>query len=163
MPVLERLVGPAADADVALAARHVDPRCSEVERGLDDLGRLRQWRVDRRRMRMDELGPARIPEPEGAAAAHAEAPLGDRAARALARLADQRVVAAEMALAADLQRRRVGAEVDGVAAAAGGLAADRAVAVHERHRAHRLDGEADGAAVAGPFEMHDGADDGSQL
>jgi len=141
-------------AHMALAARHVDPGRDVGERRLDDLARLRQRRVDRRRVRMDQIRPARIPEPEGAAAFLAKAPLRLRAGRALARLAHHRVIAAEVLLAAHLHRLGTGAEVDGIAAAARGLAADRAVAVHERHRARRFDRERDGTAMAGPFEMH---------
>ena len=139
---------------MALALGTSTHAAREIERCLDDLGRLRQRRVDRRRVRVHELRPARVPEPERAAAPHAEAPLGLRAPRALARLAEQRVIAAEVLLAAHLERVGGGAEVDRVAAAAGGLAADRAMAVHERHRAVRFEAEANGAAMAGAFEVH---------
>ena len=44
-------------------------------------------------------------------------------------------------LPADLHRPRRGAEIDRIAAGAGGLAADRAIAAHERHRRVRLDRE----------------------
>jgi hypothetical protein len=121
VPVFERFVGPAARVHITHAARHIDPRRNEVESRLDDLGRLGQRRVDRRSMRVNEVRPARIPEPERAAAFGAEATLGLRAACALARLANQGVVGAEVARAADLQRGGVGAQVDRVPAAAGVL------------------------------------------
>src|SRR5690606_27133092 len=46
--------------------------------------------------------------------------------------------------------------VDGAAAAAGGLAADRAVAVQERDRGVRLAAEPHLAAVARAFQLHVG-------
>ena len=45
-------------------------------------------------------------------------------------------------------------DIDRVTAAAGGLAADRAIAAHVRLRRVRVDAERDGAAVTGPFELH---------
>src|SRR5690606_1041418 len=52
------------------------------------------------------------------------------------------------------QRAPPRAEVDRVAAGTRGLAADRAIAPHERHRRRRFDREAHGLAVAGSFELH---------
>src|SRR3546814_18024655 len=59
-------------------------------------------------------------------------------------------------LAAHLQGGVVARKVDGIAAAPRRLAADRAVATHERHRGAREDGEANGAAVTGSFELRQG-------
>ena len=64
--------------------------------------------------------------------------------------------------AGHLERRRDAREVDGVAAAARGLAADRAVAELVGLRRMRGDGEAHGAAAAGPVET-DGHDVGSRI
>jgi hypothetical protein len=57
--------------------------------------------------------------------------------------------------AVDLQRGVIGTEVDREAARARRLAADRAIAAHERHGLARLDAEAHGLAVAGSFQKHD--------
>ena len=97
-------------------------------------------------------GQRGIPDPERRAAAAAELPL----ARALgiALVVQDGVEGADVLRALDLQARRLGAEVDGEAAAAGGLAADRAVAEHEGIGVRRLHAEAHGAAVAGSFEVH---------
>ena len=53
-------------------------------------------------------------------------------------VAEPGAVDAEVFAPADLERRKHAAEVDREAAAARGLAADRAVAAHERHRLVRL-------------------------
>src|SRR3954447_8494046 len=57
-------------------------------------------------------------------------------------------------LALDPQGAGLGAEIDGVAAPARGLAADRAVAAQIRHRRIGLDREAHGAAMAGSLDQH---------
>jgi len=58
------------------------------------------------------------------------------------------------AAALDLQRAGLGAQVDGIAAAAGRLAADRAIAAHVRVRRVRIDREPDGTTMARAFELH---------
>ena len=114
---------------------------------------------------MHQLGPARIAQPERAAALPAEVArsAGERFAP-LARLAQQRRGSGRGASAAHLQGRRLRApRLMRVAAAAGRLAADRAVAVHERHRARaprRV--KRHGAAVAGSFEVHGSSGCGQQ-
>src|SRR5262245_61246794 len=96
---------------------------------------LRQVAVDRRGERMDEIWPGRIVEPERRPAFAAEIAFSGRhlAMRMLVIL-DLGAVDAEAALASDVHRLVVGAEIDGETAAALLLAADRAVAKHERHR-----------------------------
>src|SRR5262245_60152591 len=113
------------------------------------LRRLGQLAVDRAGERVDELRPARVPDPQRAAALAAEAAL------ALALLAvDPGVEPGDELLAAHLQALGVGAEIDGVAATAGGLAADRAVAAHVGGGRVGLDLELHRAAVAGAFQLH---------
>ena len=155
VPLLERLARPLAARTWPLPFGTSTHGATKSSAGFDDLRRLRQRRVDRRGVRVHELRPARVPR----ARARCRISTQNRRSaferlRALARLAQDRVIAAEVLLAAHLQRRRGAAEVDRVAAAARRLAADRAVAVHERHGAVRFEAEAHGAAMAGAFEVH---------
>src|SRR3546814_18270258 len=100
---------------------------------------------------MHQLGPGRIVEVERRAAVLAEVPPGGahrvRSTRGAARLVD-----GEMLLDAHLQGGVVARKVDGIAAATRRLAADRAVATHERHRGERVAGETERTAVPGTFE-----------
>src|SRR5690606_8784707 len=67
---------------------------------------------------------------------------------------DLRVEDGDILPAFDLQRVGEAHDVDRVAAAAGRLAADRAVAAHVGIGRRRLDGETDRAAMAGALEAH---------
>ena len=107
-------------------------------------------------MRVHELGPTRVPQPQRAAALQAETAAGLRPRRALARFAHHRVVDADVLAAAHRQAVGCSAEVDRITAAARRLAADRAVTMHERHGAVRFDAERHRAAMARAFEMHGG-------
>src|SRR3546814_11409373 len=100
---------------------------------------------------MHQLGPGRIVEVERRAAVLAEVPPGGahrvRSTRGAARLVD-----GEMLLAAHLQGGVVARKVDGIAAAPRRLAADRAVATHDRHRGGSEDEETVRTAVTGPSD-----------
>src|SRR5262245_39755542 len=119
------------------------------------LRRLRQFGVDCRGEWMHQLRPGRIVEPQRRAAFPAEIALAGRdlAMRVLVIL-DLGAIDAEIALAGNLQRRRIRAEIDGETAAALLLAADRAVAELVRYGRMAVDREADGAAAARTFEFH---------
>src|SRR5690606_851718 len=87
-------------------------------------------------------------------AAGAEVPTPETEAAAARVVADLRVVDAEVLAPLHLERVCTRTEVDGAAATARGLAADRAVAVQERRRRVRLAAEADVSAMAGTFDSH---------
>jgi len=87
------------------------------------LGRGGQGRVDGAGLRMDQVGPARVPEPEGGAAILAEAARG----RAFAAV-DFRVIFRDVVRTLYFQAFEVSGQIDGIAAAAGGLLAGRSVA-----------------------------------
>src|ERR1700722_11377036 len=104
---------------------------------------------------MDQLRPLRGEQPQRRGALRTEAALasGDLAV-AVVLVGDLGAEDADgLARILDLQGRRVGGQLDGVAAAARGLAADRAIAalVGLRRMAER--GEMHGAAAAGAFEV----------
>src|SRR5262249_47982220 len=98
---------------------------------------------------MHEFRPVFIPHPQGRAAMPAETSFG-RAFLAV----DHRVPCADGAAALDFQRREIAHDVDGVTAAAGALAADRAVAALVRVGGVAVEREFDGAAAARAFETH---------
>src|SRR5215212_8835190 len=97
---------------------------------------------------MDEVRPHRIEEPLEAAAMLAEVALR------LAAILGPHPVDGEVLSALDLQRVRVGPEVNRIPSSARRLAADGAVAGLIRVRRLRLDPKADRAAVARTFEQH---------
>ena len=72
----------------------------------------------------------------------------------LAPILNNRLVDPEIVFAFDREGLVRAAEVDGEAAAARGLSADRAVAEVERVGVRRLQRESDGAAMARTFELH---------
>ena len=148
VPFGEALVGVAVEGLVARPDAGLDPWRAVGQHQVGALGRHRQERVDRRGVRVQELGPARVPEPERRAAGAAELALA-QAGRAVVHPG---VVALDVLGAGHLQRVRQRTEVDREAAA-GGLAADRAVAEVERIGVRRLDREAHRAAVARAFEL----------
>src|SRR3546814_2697826 len=81
--------------------------------------RRRQLRIDRARERVDKLGPTRIIEPQRRPALTAKAPFAARQpACRMFRILDPRAIKAQMLVALDRQRLRVGAEVDRIAPAA---------------------------------------------
>jgi hypothetical protein len=98
--------------------------------------------------------PCRVVEPECGAAFRAEIALAGRdfAFRAFV-VDDLGTIDAEISLPRHLQRIRDAAKVDGVAATALLLAADRAVAEHEGRRRVALDLEFDRAAAARTFQQ----------
>src|SRR3546814_17401741 len=89
---------------------------------------------------MHQFRPARIVEIEGRAAVLAEMPLG-RADAARIACRPARMIDAHVLLALHPQGCGLAGTVDGVAAAARRLAADRAVATHVRHRGPREQGK----------------------
>src|SRR5689334_19023434 len=119
MPFLERLIRKPVALLVAGLGIEGNPVGFRVQQDVHVLGRLGQLAVDRAGEGMDEVGPAGIPDPERAAALAAEAALG----RALLAV-DLGVELGDELLAARLQALCLGAEIDGIAAATGSLAAD---------------------------------------
>src|SRR5690242_1566486 len=75
VPFGDAFLGIALELLVAFAEAGLDPRRLELQHQMRALRRLRQLGVDRRREGMDQLRPARIPKPQGAAALAAEIPL----------------------------------------------------------------------------------------
>src|SRR5690606_15139368 len=120
------------------------------------LGCRRQRAVDGRGKRMHEFGPGRIEQPQAAAAALAEMSLGTAGMAGFALFAHDRVIDADVVLAADPQGTCIAADVDGVAASALRLAADRAVAALVGDGRGAFEREMHGAAMTGSFESHDG-------
>src|ERR1035437_7053643 len=116
VPVHERLLGEARMVRIMFAALHFAPRRLEIKTDVDALGRFRQRRVDRRRMRMHEIRPLRIVQPQRAAAALAEVATA-AAGPALAILLDTRAIHAKMLAALDLERLLPCAEIDRITAA----------------------------------------------
>jgi len=128
--------------------RQTHPGGLGVQHDEHRLRRRRQRRVDGGGERVHQLRPARIGNVEGGAAMHAEVPLaGAYALGVLGRAA--RVIDADVLGALHRQGCRIAGEIDGIAAAARRLAADRAVAAHEGYRGARKHREPDGTAVAG--------------
>src|SRR5262249_50699675 len=119
------------------------------------LRRNGEFCVDRGCVRMHQVGPRGIPQPQRAATALAEMPAA-RTARPLAGLLVHQPgpIHRDVLLSLDLQRSIVAPEIDGVAAGSRGLATDRAVAPHERIAMGRFELEPHGAAVARAFEFH---------
>src|SRR5919199_2347582 len=76
MPILYRLVGVPGEVPLATIAflGYLAPRGSELEHDPDLLRRLRQGHVDGRGERMNQLWPAWIVDPEGAATSTTEVP-----------------------------------------------------------------------------------------
>src|SRR5690606_14109557 len=93
------------------------------------LRRYRQVGVDGAGEGMDQLRPARVPQPQCGAAPAAEPPL-----RGALLAVDPRVKHADVALAGDFHRVRLGAEIDGIPTAPRRLPADGAVAAQIRYR-----------------------------
>src|SRR5690606_23471493 len=110
---------------------------------------------DRRSVRVDQVRPLRIEHPQRAAAAGAEVAAPGTDAAAAIVLADLRLVDAQVLASVHFQGAGARAQVDGAAAASGGLAANRAIAMQERRRRVRLAAETHLAAMAGTFELHD--------
>ena len=106
------------------------PRGGVVQHEAHALRRSGKRGVYRRGEGVDEVGVARGVQPQEAAAQLAEVALhlARRNLVGLPAVAEPGVVDGEVLTALDLQGVRVGAEVDGVASAAGRLAADGAVA-----------------------------------
>ena len=98
---------------------------------------------------MDEIRPVRVEDPEGTTAGAAEVPLGKAQLTIYPGLVDGDVL-----FVLNLQGVGERPEVDRVATTTCRLAADAAVAVHERVGLRRLDAEPDGLAVAATFEQH---------
>src|SRR5215211_7761076 len=155
VPLLQRLLGVATVVPLAFPLGYLAPRSRELQHDPHHLRRFRQRGVDGRGKGVHELRPARVVEPQGAAAQAAEVP----ACGALPRLLILRVLypgveASYVLLAFDLHRGEVGTEVYGVAPAACGLAADGAVAGLVGVGRGRIDCEAHRAAVARAAKFH---------
>lgn len=87
VPLLERLVRIALAMDVMPTIRHRYPIGLRVQQHVHPLGRVRQRRIDGGGMRVDEIGPLRVRQPQRPAAALAEMPVSgsapDRSGRIL--------------------------------------------------------------------------------
>src|SRR5919107_3600404 len=120
------------------------------------LWRFGERSIYRRGERMHEIRVARRVEPQETPAELAERPLR-LAGRHLTRsvtVIELRVVDGEVLLTFDLQRARVGAEVDSVSATTGRLAADGAVARLIRVRCRGFDSESHSPSVTRTVEQH---------
>src|SRR5690606_12623265 len=118
------------------------------------LRRHRQFGVDSRGERVDQLRPLRVVQPEPAAASTAEVPLAAAGLDTAVGLFDPRVVHRNRFAPADLQATGVAAQIDGVAATALGLATDRAITALIRIRLGAVQTEAYRATMAGTFKLH---------
>src|SRR5690606_11237451 len=154
VPLLQRFLRESLQLHVVRPVRHQHPVGLRSQQPVHPFRRLRQRRVDGRGMRVHQVRPFRTEQPQRAAAAGAEMPPRGTYPAATIVLADLRLVHAQVLAPLHLERVGAGAEVDGTAAAAGGLAADRAVALQERRRRIGLAAETDIAAVAGTFQSH---------
>jgi hypothetical protein len=129
MPLLQGLARIEFELGVASLDLRPNPRRPETQHHVDRRGRGGQLAIDRRGEGMDEFRPLRGKEPERRGAMRAEAAL---AGRQLARpilplnLRSEDFDGAVGIL--DFERRRLRAQVDGVAPAASRLATDRAIA-----------------------------------
>src|ERR1044071_9954811 len=102
-----------------------------------------QGTIDRGGERVDPVRPALVPHPQGRGALAAEVALA---------AATHGAIDARFSL--HLQRIGLAHDVDGIAAPAGGLAADRAVAPHVRVGRVRYERKPYRAAMAGSPELH---------
>src|SRR3712207_3831228 len=75
VPVGERDVRALGEVFLVLSRGDLAPRRGVIEHDIDALRRLRERGVNRGGERVDELGPARVVDPERAPAVPAEAPL----------------------------------------------------------------------------------------
>jgi len=118
------------------------------------LRRNRQVAVDGRGERMHQVRPARVPQPQCATTKAAEMPAPFADARSAVRIGQPRPIDAEMFTPIDLERAIVATQIDGEAAATCRLAADRAIAAHERIGLCGFEREPHGLTVTGTFELH---------
>ena len=150
------MLGIFVEAGVVRPDRRHHPGRLVVQHQVHAGRRHRQLAVDRRGERVHEVGPARVEQPERAGAMTAEIALGrgsSAAGRRRRRPAPRSGPGRWRARRArDVQRVRRAHQVDRIAAAARGLAADRAVAELVGLRRVRIDGEPHGAAAAGTLE-----------
>src|SRR5215211_4272718 len=140
VPPFEGLFGILGKMRLGISGGDLAPRRGVVQHETDVLWRCGEGSVYRRGEGVNEVRVSRREEPQEAPTELAEVPLR-LAGRGLVRpsaVVEPRVVDGEVFLALDLQGARVGPEVDGVAAAPGGLAADRTVAGLIRIRRLRL-------------------------
>ncbi len=155
VPLRQRHVGIVLEARIGRKTFHLDPWRLRVQEAVDVLWRLGKRGIDRAGVGVHQIGPVRIPHPEGGAATLAEVASAAAQVRPSPPAVGQPgAVDAQVALAADLHGSGYAAEIDCIASGAGGLAADRAVAAHEGDGRISLKRELDAAAVAGAFEVH---------
>ena len=127
MPVGEGFIGIFIEHLVIGTGIHGHPRFLRADHQVGPFRRGGQLRIDRGGERMNKLWPARIVDPERAAAAFAEMALCR--AETLFKLY---LIDGDILLPLDRQAARVAAEIDGEPAAALRLPADRAITVVER-------------------------------
>src|SRR4029079_16184946 len=135
------------------APRHLHPPRLVAEHEVDVLGSDGERGVERPRVRPHALRPALVEHVEMRAAFAAEPALALAAHGPLPRVADHRMVDAQMLRACHPQGVALTHDV-AAKRPARRLAADRAVAIHEGDRRFRLQTEADLAALARAFESH---------
>src|SRR5690606_41481660 len=116
MPLRQRLVRIFSKAFIAILNLRLDPTCLGVEHQMRMFGRHRQLGIDGRSVRVDQIRPTGVPEPERTTAGSAEMALpfayGDRAGF---RVGHTGAVDAQMLPPFDRQRTVVTAEVDRIA------------------------------------------------
>ena len=153
VPIFDRKLGVLLERLVAPPDCGNDPARLVFEHEVDQRGRHRQRRIDRGRERMHEVRPMRIEQPQRARAFAAEIPLpaADLAIIPVI-VADHGAVDAQRPAAGNGQGLRHAHDVDGKAAAARGLTADRAIAELVGMRRMRGEPEPHRAAAARTFK-----------
>src|SRR2546426_3085913 len=105
MPLGDRLFGKARISLVSRIRPNLHPRSFRVEQEMCPLGRDWKRSVDRRRQRVNQLGPPRIPQPEMASAEPTEvAPPGTLVGTRLSRTLNHRLVDPQVLSALDRER-----------------------------------------------------------
>lgn len=154
MPFGDGLFGVTVEAKISGAERRLDPARLRTEHQVGPLRWSRQLRIDRRCDGVDELGPTRIPQPQGASTPSAKPAFGGALLGLPRRVGQHRAVHTNGVLTRHPEGCRVSTEVDGETPAARRLSTDSAVTEVERVRVRRFECEADRLAVARTFEFH---------
>ena len=134
MPGCKRLLGINIEALIARTGLNLDPRRLRAEHQMRMLERHRQRAVDGRGERMHELGPARIPNPQAAAAVPAEAALCRALLHMAVRVFEHGLIYADVLAPLDFERGVFAAQIDRITATTGRFTADGAIAPRKRIR-----------------------------
>jgi len=155
MPFLQRFLWKLPELLIAPSCRDLHPRRLVIQQHVSVFGRRGQGGVDGGSERMHQVGLGRIVQPQRAAAAAAKVALAGAGVDAFFTFAlEPRVIYADVLGALDLEAMEVAAQVDGITAAALGLAADGAIAALVRVGRVAIERKANCAAMAGSFKFH---------